>query len=340
MTDTYHFVNLGIEFTSLTITLPDSAQNVMAYDAVGAMWATTQNPAPPYQINVAPRYTSGVKQHENFTFWLTYDLPATKYLKQLNWWGTYNLTLGLLNNKEDFLFDKATVKLITPGGATIADVTTQPQSALSNPLQYDPVTRQFALQGVTTLNNMTASMILHYSPFSSGLTALPWLVGLEAAIAAFALAVKIRRGPELAVPVPVEKLRKFVNLYDERLALSRELIVMEEEVARGGLVKHEFRRRKKVMELRLDEINRSLMEVKEELRTVSPRYDELIRRISRAEAEIEVSRNSMNQVRQQYRAGKTTRETYDAMVNDIRKRTDRGEETVETILITLREDAR
>jgi hypothetical protein len=82
------------------------------------------------------------------------------------------------------------------------------------------------------------------------------------------------------------------------------------------------------------------MQVKVELRTISPRYDELIRRTDRAEAEIEASRASLNQVRGQYRAGKTTRETYDTMMNDIAKRIDRAEETLETILITLREEAR
>jgi len=122
--------------------------------------------------------------------------------------------------------------------------------------------------------------------------------------------------------------------------LSRDLVAMEEEVSRGGLLKHEFRRRRKAVELRLDELNKSLMGVKVELRAIGPRYDELIRRIDRAEAEIEASRASMNQVRSQYRAGKTTRETYDTLVNDIAKRIDRAEETVETILITLREEAR
>jgi chromosome segregation ATPase len=169
---------------------------------------------------------------------------------------------------------------------------------------------------------------------------LPWIVGLEVVIVAFALVMRLRRGPELAVPVPVEKLREFVGLYDERLALTRELVIMEEEVGRGGLVKHEFRRRSKVMELRLDELNKSLMEVKAELRAISQRYEELIRRIDRAETEIEGSRASLNQVRGQYRAGKTTRETYDTVTNDISKRIDKAEETVETTLITLREEAR
>jgi hypothetical protein len=340
ITDTYRLHNIGIEITSLTITLPEGASNVMAYDPVGAMWTTPQNPSSPYQINVSPRYTSGIGSGQNFTFTLTYNIPQSRYLKQLNWWGTYNLTIGLLNNADDFLFDNATVKLITPSGVTIGNVKTPTQPPIANPIQYNSENREFTLQGITGLNNVTVGLRLNYAPFWSAYGALPWIFGLELAIAAVALAVKIRRGPELAVPVPVEKLRDFVGLYDERLALSRELVVMEEEVARGGLVKHEFRRRTKVMELRLDEINKSLMQVKTELRAITPRYDELVRRIDRAEAEIHVSRNSLNQVRSQYRAGKTTRETYDAMVNDITKRIDRAEETVETILITLREDAR
>jgi chromosome segregation ATPase len=94
------------------------------------------------------------------------------------------------------------------------------------------------------------------------------------------------------------------------------------------------------MELRLDEINKSLMQVKAELRTISAHYDDMIRRIDRAEAEIEASRASMSQIRGQYRSSRITRETYDTVVGDIEKRVDRAEETMETILITLREEAR
>lgn len=94
------------------------------------------------------------------------------------------------------------------------------------------------------------------------------------------------------------------------------------------------------MEQRLDEINKSLMEVKAEIRAISQHYDELIRRIDRAETDVQVSRSSLNQVRGQYRAGRITRETYDSVTNDLTKRIDRAEGTVETILITLREEAR
>ena len=339
VTDHYHFHNPAIEITSLTITLPDGASNIMAYDQVGAIWEDTQSPGAPYQITVAPRYSSGLRGSENFTLTLTYNLPQSMYIKQLKGWEKYNLTLTFLNNREDFLFQNATVNVIAPNGLTITSLQLPTEPALTPQIQVSGDQKTFSLRDITNQNNVTFSMTFSYVPFWSASPILPWIFGLEMVIVAFVLVFR-RRPVELAVPVPVEKLREFVGLYDERLSLSRELVLMDEDVNRGSLVKHEFRRRKKVMDMRLDEINRSLMQVKTELRSMSSHYDELIRRIDRAEAEIETSRPSINQVKAQYRAGKMTREAYDSMVNDITKRIDRAEETMETVLITLREEAR
>ena len=338
--DTYILHNYAIPITSMTITLPDGASNVMAYDVVGAMWSTPQAPGPPYQVTVAPRYQEGIRGGENFTFSLTYDLPQSEYIKQVDWWGNFNLTIPMLNTRDDFVFDSAVVKIQGPRGTKIENVILPTSNAVAAPINYDAVKDQVVLQGVTSSSNVTLGVFYKLLPFWAAFEYLPWIFGVEVVLAAAIIVTKIRRGPELAVPVPVEKLREFVGLYDERISLSRELVVMEDEVARGGMVKHEFRRRSKVMELRLDEINKSLMAVKVEIREISQHYDELIRRIDRAEAEIQVCRGSLNQVRGQYRSGRITRETYDSVNNDLTKRTDRAEGTVETILITLREEAR
>jgi hypothetical protein len=339
--DTYSLYNYAIPITSFTITLPAGASNVMAYDVVGAMWTTPQNPSSPYQVSIAPRYGGeGIRGNENFTFSLTYDLPQSEYIKQLDWWGNFNLTIPMLDNRDDFVLDNATVKIQAPPGTKIENVILPTTNAVVPPIQYDAAEDEIVLQGVTGGSNVTLGIFYRFAPFWAAFDYLPWILGLEVVLAAAIIVTKIRRGPELAVPVPVEKLREFVGLYDERISLSRELVAMEEEVARGGMVKHEFRRRSKVMELRLDEINKSLMAVKAEIREISLHYDELIRRIDRAEAEIQVCRGSLNQVRGQYRSGRITRETYDSVTNDLTKRVDRAEGTVETILITLREEAR
>ena len=337
--DSYALYNPSIALSSLTLTLPEGANNVMAYDVVGTLWASPQNPGAPYQVTVSPRYGT-FRGNELFNFTLTYDLPSSQYLKQTSWWGGYNLTLSLFNDNEDLLIPSLTVRIITPNGLIAGSLKLPAQSPVTPPFNVSQDYRKITLRDVTSLNNVTFGFAFNYLTFLSAVQILPWIFVLECFVFAAVIVNKYRRGPELAVPVPVERLREFVSLYDERIALSRELLTMEEDVNRGSLVKHEFRRRSKVIEIRLDEINKSLMEVKTELRVVSPHYDELIRAIDRAEAEAEGSRASLSQVRGQYRAGKITRETFDTVINGITKRIDRAEETVETILITLREEAR
>ena len=339
VTDSYALYNPSIALTSLSLTLPDGANNIMAYDPVGAMWATPQNPGLPYQVSVSPRYGS-FKGNEWFNFTLTYNLPPSEYLKQTSWWGGYNLTMPLFNDDEDLLIPSATIRIIAPSGVSLGDPKLPSQSPITPGFNVSADYRTIKIQDVTSLNNLTFGMTVNYLPFWSAVRVLPWIFTLEVIAFAAVVVSKYRRGPELAVPIPVERLREFVSLYDERIALSRELLAMEEDVNRGSLVKHEFRRRSKVIDVRLDEINKSLMEVKSELRLVSPRYDELIRRIDRAEAEVEASRASTDQVRSQYRSGKITRETFDTVMNDISKRVDRAESVIETIIITLREEAR
>jgi hypothetical protein len=337
--DSYSVYNPGIVLSSLSISLPDGAYNVMAYDLVGNLWSAPQDPGPPYQVTVTSRYSS-IKGSEYFNFTLTYNLPQSEYLKPLSWWGRYNLTLSLLNDNEDFLIANATVKIITPNGVQVNNLNIPPQSPVVPPIQLSPDQRTLTLAGITSQNNLEFSAIVNYIPFLSGFGILHWLFALEIGIFGLILLERRRRGPTLAVPIPVERLREFVGLYDERLALSREIISMEEEVNRGGLVKHEYRRRRKVIDLRLDEVNKLLMGAKTEIRGISPRLDELIRKIDRSEAEAVASRASLDQVKVQYRTGKLTKETYETVFRDISKRIDKAEETVETVLITLREEAR
>ena len=337
--DSYALYNPSIALSSLALTLPDGANNVMAYDPVGAMWASPQNPGSPYQVTVTPRYGT-FKGNEKFNFTLTYNLPPSEYLKQTSWWGEYNLTMSLFNDNEDLIIPEATIRIIAPSGVSFGNLKLPSQSPITPAFNVSSDYRTIKIQDVTNLNNLTFGMAVNYLSFWSAVQILPWIFAFEIIVFVAVIVGKYKRGPELAVPVPVERLREFVSLYDERIALSRELVAMEEDVNRGSLVKHEFRRRSKVVDLRLDEINKSLMEVKSELRLVSQRYDELIRRIDRAEAEAEASRASTDQVRSQYRTGKITRETFDTVMNDISKRIDRAESIVETILITLREEAR
>lgn len=333
--DTYHFVNRAQPASTIPIRLPKDVSSAMAYDEVGALWTQPQSGP---DISMVPRYTGGVKLNESFTFTLRYQLPRGDYTKQLVWWGLYNFTFDYVSNLRFWVVENLTVSLTVPKGLAVESITRAPTSRNAVSLFDDRMT--FELRGVSPLHNTTFAMVYKYPPFWAALTPLAWVAILEAAVVSVLLVNRLRKPPGLEVPVPTERIRSFVELYDGKMALKLELGRMDEDLARGALSKHEFRRRKKIIDVRLDELNRALSAVKPDLRAVHPRYDEMIKKLEKAEAEIDATRVSEAQVRAQYRTGKVTKETYETLIADLRRRIDRATETMEATIITLREEAR
>ena len=107
-----------------------------------------------------------------------------------------------------FSVDNATVRIVAPDGTSITNLKLAPQSPVSPPIQISPDKRTYELQGVTSETNLNFGLGFNYIPFWSALGVLPWIVGLEVVIVAFALVLRVRRGPGVTVPVPVENLRE------------------------------------------------------------------------------------------------------------------------------------
>ncbi|MBS7622298.1 hypothetical protein KEJ39_01305 [Candidatus Bathyarchaeota archaeon] len=80
--------------------------------------------------------------------------------------------------------------------------------------------------------------------------------------------------------------------------------------------------------------------MKSELKTIDPRYDQIGRRLEKAESEIDALRASELQMTNQYRTGRMSRQVYESLRRDLRKRMDRAKETIDSIIVTLREEAR
>jgi chromosome segregation ATPase len=159
-------------------------------------------------------------------------------------------------------------------------------------------------------------------------------------VVASVVVARVRKPAALKIPVPSDKLKQFVELYDGRTALRLELDRMAEDLARGALSKHEYRRRRRGIELRMGELDRALQPLKQDLKAFHPRYAEMILRMERAEAEIEANRLGEEHFRTQYRAGKISKEAYERALQDLSRRVDKAREIIETSSVTLREEAR
>jgi chromosome segregation ATPase len=115
---------------------------------------------------------------------------------------------------------------------------------------------------------------------------------------------------------------------------------MAEDLARGALNKHEYRRRRKTIEFRMGELDRALQPLKEDLKAAHPTYGEMVLRMERAEAEIEANRLGEEHFKAQYRSGKMSKEAYERALEDLSKRVNKAREVIDTSLVTLREEAR
>jgi chromosome segregation ATPase len=158
--------------------------------------------------------------------------------------------------------------------------------------------------------------------------------------AVLVIAHNVRKPVELIAKEATEIIHKFVNLQDQRNELNQELEKRDEQLLQGVISRREYQRRRRFIEKRLNELNRTLSPVKKELSKTSSRYADMIRQIEKAESELEAFRASKFQVRNQYRSGRIVKDAYHSIISDMDKRASKAQETLYSLLITLREEAR
>jgi len=334
VSDTYDFENLAGSISTIQITLPQNSSNVMAYDLVGPLWDTPQQGP---DISVGPRYPGGIATNRTFTFTLKYQLDPKTYVKQIQWWGASSCKFDLLSNLKYWVIDDLETTVIVPDGFDVGSISPAPSSTSSSVFYHD---LKYDMTDVTPYTNLGLSLEYNYAPFWSGSLLLTWVALVELVAVALVVVVRMRKPAALKIPVPSDKLKQFVELYDGRTALRLELDRMAQDLARGALNKHEYRRRRKTIEFRMGELDRALQPVRQELKASHPRYGEMMLRMERAEAEMDATRLGEEHLKTQYRSGKISKEAYDRALEDLNRRIDRARQAVETTLVTLREEAR
>ena len=122
--------------------------------------------------------------------------------------------------------------------------------------------------------------------------------------------------------------------------MSMESEKMEEDVGRGSLNRFDYRQRRRSLDRRMSEVDRALASVKTELSTESPRYMDMVKKLERAEAELQVIRTTSADLKNQNRNGKISRDLYDSLNSDLIRRKEKAQQAIDTIIINLREEIR
>jgi hypothetical protein len=330
VSDAFTIHNPSILITAVKVRLPKEATRIMAYDYAGPLWSDERSGD---EASISPRF-GDIRQNENFTFKLTYELNSKDFIKQVDWRGIYIFNFNF-SSKQPWLIENLTVKVVLPKGCEIQELNIKPQKIIESAHQNILV---YNFNDVTPLHDLKFTLKYKYSSLYASIKPLQWILIIEAVIFVFAVIARGKKITPTVTAAPVEIISKFVELYDEKMLHEKELSEVEEPELKKALPKKEYKRRRKAAEERLIEINKALIELKNELKKAGSRYEELIKGIEKAEAEIEAAKASKAQINLQYRSGKISKEAYESIIEDINKRINKAKAAIENALITLREE--
>src|SRR3989441_93511 len=333
VTDFYNMINRGHDLSSLALPLPRNVQTATASDIIGVVSTLTAATATDgtNTVTFIPRFGT-VKAGAESSVRITYALPIQSYLISKGL-GRFELSFRLLDNVK-FFDTTLQMKIVTPMGFRLDSFSGQTFTTSGNQILV-------AVSTATPMSNLSFTMDYQIDPFWASLSALGWAGLAVGSLAAIVLAVGATSTAGVAVSgAPSELIGRFVELYDEKSAMRLEAEKMDEDLARGALNRHEYKRRRRVIDLRIAELDRTLAPVKDQLSKANPRYQDMIKRLERAEADTQVVRTTSADLRNQYRSGRIARELYESLISDLAKRKEKAQQTMDTIVINLREETR
>ena len=337
ITDGYNITNLGPVLSSISFTVPKGVSGISERYVLGLQIdqplttpTPTSNPDGTSSVTFTPSFGS-VQFNQSVKVELLYTLLPSSYITT-GTLGTFTLNFALFNN---VLFYAPTLqtKIVTPTGFRLNTVGGQVPQTSSGPIV-------FQVSSVNPMSNLSFSMSYQLDPFWASLTPLSWVGLVELALAASVIAVW--RGPGAAGPreLPAQLITRFVDLYDEKSSMRLESDKMDEDLGRGSTNRYDYKQRRRSLDRRMAEVDKALTPVKDELAGVSTRYSDMTKRLERAEAELQVIKNTSGDLRNQYRSGKISKDLYESLSTDLVRRKDKAAQNIDTIIINLREEIR
>jgi len=334
ISDTYNVSNRGRDAPNIVFSLPAGSSGISCNDLIGQLDSsncpTSVLGDGTVSVTFSPRFST-IKNGGAAVANLQYGLSGGSYVSARGL-GQFSLTFQLLNNVK-FVSTNLRTKIIFPPGGRLGAVIGQTPEISGNQVLLESGT-------LTPYSNLGFTMTYQLDPFWASLGPLSWVALIAGGIAAGALILSSGSQAGETEYSPLQLIGRFVELNDEKSSLRLEEDKLDDDVGRGAVAKYDYKRRKRVMDLRLVELDKLLNPLKDELSSSQARYAEMIKKMARAEAELQQVKTSVTDLKNQNRAGRISRELYDQLSTDLFKRKTRAQQTIDNIIIGLREEAR
>ncbi len=312
VTEEYEIRNKGaIEIHELYFEIPGPAKEVKVYDDLGEILGVEITPEENYyNLTHKDLYIDlsinrvDITPGSKFIFNIEYFLPFEKYIS-LNWI-QLSIKIDLLTSIYEYLGIDQTVKVMIEGCLSL-DYVSEPPVAIE--YSQNSLILVYESDYVVPFleEELEFTFIINYLDMS--LRPITFIILIALISAGYVILIKTRKETaELAVfrkdLLPINDIREFCSLYDEKNALLLEIRQAEEDVKRKKIIKKKYRNILDNNLKKIEEIEKEIIPFKENVREVNPTFENFINKLEVLEAERVSIEDSLNLLEARYRRGR------------------------------------
>ena len=349
----------GQTIQTIPLTLPAYSANIKVFDQVGALASSqTQAAITTGDFNETRALTirigsdrlgaNGFQPAYKYTFMVTYVVQASAYQSAASGGILLELPIALLG---DILVLTHDVDIVFTASVAAIDATEGYRRLYG---VFDTL-YSYSFNNMTKRNPAEISVVYQNT---LGAAARPLLFSLIAGIIA-ALYVTYRKVelPEDALGAgvesdqygeydkvkqmgaPPELLSDFAQLYSSKTSLSIDLEKLGADRRRGKVKKREYMMRESDLKKQIEELDRRLPSVKEELSNYGPRYRDMIAQLELQDERIEGAKAGLRQLLIRKKKQRISRAAFEKSRQDYLKTIQKAQSATDRILLSIQEES-
>ena len=272
-----------------------------------------------------------------FNFKVEYNLPFENYVS-LNWFKE-SVQIDLLTTIYRYLGKDQTINVIIDGCYSIDSISEDP-IAIKN--SKGTTILVYNSDFVSPVERRIIQFTFTVDLFDMFLRPIMFILGIIVAASVFVLLIKTRKKgydktAEVREFIPINEIREYCSLYEEKNALTLEIRQAEEDTKRKKMTKKKYKNLINRNTSKIDEIQQEIIPFKKDILGINETFERIIKRLDVLEAERISIKDSLNLLESRYKRGRLpSRAAYVKLSDDFKKRRKKIDRTIDKFLQQLR----
>lgn len=333
--------NVGIiNIYSLSFQVPKDATNIRVSDSLGELLGTditnTENNKKEIVINLLYNRAS-LNPDSKLRYSIEYNLPFDKHFS-INWLQE-SIQLNLITTNHDFFVRNQIIKVFIEGCGTIDYISSPPDG-------IDQVSGSkiilYSSEDISPLEDKIILFTFTLNYFDLLVRPIIFLLLIASILSIFVVLTKTwkKEGDAASLTtelIPINEIREFCSLYEEKNALILEIRKAEEEAKRKKMAKKSYKNIVNKNTTKIEQIKQEIIPFSKRLEEASDIFGNIIKKLDVLDAERVSVDDSINLLDTRYKRGKLpSRAAYQKLSDDFLRRKKKIDRTIDKYIQQLR----